>query len=285
MRKNISGVGFLLPAVLWMIVFTVFPLIYCVWLSLSSYRLGSEPLFAGISNYVKILSDYRLHNALIVTLKLVAAVVSIEFIAGFGLALLLNQEIRGKHFIRGIFTLPLFATPVALGYLGITIFKTEYGLIDSIFKYVHLPQIEWLSKPSNAFWSIAILDIWQWIPFCFIIFLAGLQSLPDSVYEAASLDGASGAQLLYHITIPLLAPVMGVILLLRLVEAFKIFDIVFSLTAGGPGKTTEVLSLFVYRVALRNFNLGYGSALAIFILIVEALISIILIKNIRSLFS
>jgi multiple sugar transport system permease protein len=275
---------FLLPAVIWILAFTVFPLGYAIVSSLYSYRFGRRNEFIGLDNYARLFTDENLHNSLWVTLIFVFFTVSIQMVLGFGLALLLNREMRGKNLLRAIMVLPLFATPVALGYLGITIFYETNGPINAALRQIGIFTVPWISNPFWAKVAIIIVDIWQWTPFVFLVSLAGLQGLPTEVYEAAEVDGAGGWQMFRRITLPLMAPTLWLILLLRLVDAFKVFDIPQSLTLGGPGRATEVYSMFTYRTGMRFFDHGYAAAQGFLLLVIVSVIVSLLFGRIRSLY-
>jgi multiple sugar transport system permease protein len=279
-----TKIFFILPAALWILAFTVFPLLYALYTSLFSFRFGKINQFVGLQNFGRLFTDANLHSDLRITLIFVASTVAAEMLLGFALALLLNQEMQGKNVLRAIMTLPLFATPVAVGYLGITIYFETNGPINAVLKALGGSGIPWLSHPVWALVAIIITDIWQWTPFVFLVSLAGLQSLPQDLYEAAEVDGASGWQLFRYITLPLMAPILWLILLLRLVEAFKVFDIPTSLTLGGPGRATEVYSLFTYRTALRFFDHGYAAAQGFLLLFIVMLIVSLLFGRIRELY-
>jgi multiple sugar transport system permease protein len=238
----------------------------------------------GLANFERLFIDQNLHSGLRVTLIFVVATVTVEMILGFLLALLLNRELRGKNILRALMTLPLFATPVAMGYLGITLYYEQNGPINEFIRFLGGQGIPWLSSPRWALIAVIILDVWQWTPFVFLVSLAALQSLSPDLYEAAEVDGASGWQLFHHITLPLMAPTLWLILLLRLVEAFKVFDIPTSLTLGGPGRATEVYSLFTYRTALRFFDHGYAAAQGFLLLFIVMLIVSLLFGQIRELY-
>lgn len=275
---------FLVPAVIWIVAFTVFPLLYALRTSFYSFRFGQINQFVGLDNFVRLFTDRNLHHGLRVTLIFVAVTVFVEMVVGFGLALLLNREMRGKNVLRAIMILPLFATPVAVGYLGITLYYERNGPINAFVRALGGSDIPWLSDPGWALISVMILDIWQWTPFVFLVCLAALQGLPQDLYEAARVDGGSGRQVFRYITLPLMTPILWLILLLRLVEAFKVFDIPTSLTLGGPGRATEVYSLFTYRTALRFFDHGYAAAQGFLLLIIVMLIVSLLFGRIRGLY-
>lgn len=275
---------FLGPAAIWILAFTIFPLLYAIYTSFFSFRFGQINQFVGLENFARLFRDANLHKSIRTTLIFVTSTVSIEMALGFGWALLLNREIQGKNVLRAIMTLPLFATPVAVGYLGITMYYEQNGPINSLIRSLGGGTIPWLSDPFWALAAVIILDIWQWTPFVFLVSIAALQSLPQDLYEAAEVDGASGFDLFRYITMPLMLPILWLILLLRLVEAFKIFDIPVSLTLGGPGRATEVFSLFTYRTALRFFNHGYAAAQGFLLLFIVMLIVTLLFGRIREIY-
>ncbi len=275
---------FLLPAVVWILAFTIFPLLYAIFSSLYSYRFGRRNQFIGLENFGRLFTDANLHNALRITLIFVFFTVAIQMLLGFGLALLLNREMRGKNILRAIMVLPLFATPVALGYLGITIFYETNGPINVLLRQFGIENIPWISNPFWAKVAIILVDIWQWTPFVFLVSLAGLQGLPTEVYEAAEVDGANGWELFRRITLPLMAPTLWLILLLRMVDAFKVFDIPQSLTLGGPGRATEVYSMYTYRTGMRFFDHGYAAAQGFLLLVIVSIVVSLLFGRIRSLY-
>lgn len=274
---------FLLPAALWTLFFTIFPLFYSLRLSFFRYVLGKPPQFIGFGNFLRAFRDYKVAEAAEVTLIFIIVAIPAEMLLGMGLALLFNQEIRGRRFFRTILTIPLFFTPVAIGLLGLTIFYEEGGPINSFLALVG-EKIPWISHPTWAMVAILLVEIWQWTPFVFLVLLAGLQGLPEDVYESAILDTSSGWQLFRWITLPMLQPVIIIAFLLRLIEAVKVFDVAYSLTAGGPGTSTQVYSLFVYRVAMKFFDLGYASSLAYLLLIAMSLVITFFFRQMREIY-
>lgn len=275
---------FLSPAIIWILLFTIFPLLFAVYNSFFSFRFGVVNQFVGLENYRRLFTDSNLHNALVVTLRFVTVTVTLEMLLGFGLALLLNREMRGRSVLRAIMILPLFATPVAMGYLGITLFYEANGPINSVVRALGGNDIPWLSNPFWAPVAVMLIDIWQWTPFVFLVSLAALQGLPQDLFEAADVDGASGWNKFRRVTLPLMAPTLWLILLLRLIESFKVFDIPTSLTLGGPGRATEVYSLFTYRTALRFFDHGYAAAQGFLLLVIVSIIITLLFSRIRSIY-
>ncbi len=275
---------FIGPAVVWILAFTIFPLLYALYTSLYSFRYGQRLGFTGLENFARLFTDSNLLSSLRITLTFVVGTVTVQMVLGVALALLLSREIRGSNVIRGVATLPLFATPVAVGYLAITLYYERNGPLNSLIRALGGENIPWLSDPTWALVAVILVDIWQWTPFVFLITLAGLQSLPSELYDAASVDGASAAQNFRFLTLPLLAPLLWLILLLRMVEAFRVFDIPTSLTLGGPGRATEVYSLYTYRTALRFFDHGYAAAQGILLLVIVMFIVTLIFTRVRELY-
>jgi len=301
---------FLLPAVLWVLAFTVFPLGYSLYLAffkieskvevtrervpvldeqgepvlLSSGQPRTRTIvhreqvdtseFVGGFNFQRLLDDPQVATAIRVTAIFVLIAVPAELALGFLLALLFNQRLFARPALRTIMILPIFATPLAVGYLFFTIFYEEGGPLGFL-------GIPFLSDPNWALFSVILVDVWQWTPFCFLVFLAALQGVPDELYEAARIDGASNFDMLTRVLLPLLQPTILIVLLLRLAEALKLFDVPFALTGGGPGIATQSYSFLAFRVGLRYFDLGYASAMAYVLLIVVMIIVTLFFRRLR----
>jgi multiple sugar transport system permease protein len=273
------------PGILWVLAFTIFPLLYSLRLSFMRARLGQPQTFNGLKNYARAFSDYRFWNSFKITIIFVLASVVLTVLLGLGLALLFNRPMRGQRVFRSLFTMPLFAAPIAMGYLGLTIFHEQVGAVNTVLRalgVVNLPP--WFSDVWLARLTIVLVDVWQWTPFCFLVLLAGLQGLPEEIYEAATLDSSSGWDIFRFVTLPLLAPVLFTVTMLRLVEAVKILDIPFSMTNGGPGAATQTLSFYIYLTGLRNFNAGYASALAYLLLLMVLIISLFFFNRLRQIY-
>ena len=273
---------FILPSVLWLLVITAFPLIYSLLLSFLSTGASAWGKFVGLQNYIALFKNYRFWNSLRITIMFVASAVGIEMALGIGLALLLNTEIKARKFFRTLFMTPLFATPLALGYLGLILFSEASGPINTFLYTLGLKKILWFTNPKAALLSIVIVDVWKWSPFCFLVILAALQGVPQQIYEAAKLESTSHVAIFKYITLPLIAPALLTVFLLRTIEAFKVLDIPYALTSGGPGITTEAYSLYTYKVGLRFFNFGPASALAYFLMGIILIFCIFFFSKIRS---
>lgn len=273
---------FVLPGILWVLSFTIFPVLYSLRLSFMRARLGRPSKFIGLQNYIDAFQDYRFWNALEVSLIFVIASTAFTVLVGLGLALLFNREMRGQRVFRALFTMPIFTSAIAVGYLGLTIFHEQVGAVNTVLIALGMTDPpKWFSNVWLARVAVLLVDTWQWTPFCFLVILAGLQALPEEIYEASWLDTSSNWAIFRYITLPLIAPILLTVTMLRLVETFKMLDIPFSLTSGGPGSATQTYSFFVYLVGLRNFNQGYASALAYILLIIMMSITIVFFNRLR----
>jgi multiple sugar transport system permease protein len=205
------------------------------------------------------------------------AVVLCETVLGVGLALALDRELRGMSIIRTIFILPMMVAPIVVGLIWRFLYNEQFGPLNQVLTGLGLPAVSWLSSPDLALVSVIIADIWQWTPFIFILSLAALQSLPSSAIEAARIDGASPWQAIVFIKLPLMMPVIVVAALLRLIDAFKVLEVIYILTEGGPGLSTEILSLHIYKTAFVSQQLGRASALSNLLLVMVMAITLALV--------
>lgn len=255
----------LLPALILLLALTVFPMVELLWMSTSAISfenagLVREPAF--LQNLDKLFDDWIYRRALTNTLIFVIVSTSIEMVLGFALALAVSELIRGRGIVRTTMLLPILVPPVAIGSMWRLMYNPEFGVINSVFSWVGLGPFDLLGSTSTALMAIVVVDVWHWTPLVFLILLAGLEALPDDVMEASSIDGATYRQKLVHIIIPLMWPSLLVAFVFRSIVAFKVFDQVFLLTSGGPGTSTEVVSLYVYKVFFAENQLGYGAMLA-----------------------
>lgn len=228
--------------------------------------------------------DKDVSFTLSITYIFVIGAVAIEMVLGFLLALLFNREMRARNVLRTIITLPIFATPVAIGFLGRTIFYEGGGPVNSFLALFGITAPPWLSDPEWARYTTIITDVWEWTPLVFIIALAGLQGLPQDVTEASEVDGAGWWSTLRYITIPLMAPILWLILLLRTVDAFKVFDLVVAMTLGGPGQATRYYSYFNYQTARKQFFYGEAAAQAFLLLLIVLILVSLLWGRIRHIY-
>jgi multiple sugar transport system permease protein len=288
-RKERIKYLFVGPGIIWVLIFTMFPLLYSLRLSFFHARLGRPERFIWLENFGRAFTDYRFWSVVKVTIFFVGIDVLLTVLIGLLLALLvsrpLRKPLRGQRVIRSLLTMPLFTAPIALGYLGLTIFHEEVGAVNTVLRALGMLNLPaWFSDPWLARLAISLVDIWQWTPFCFLVILAGLQSLPDEMYEAAVLETSSGWQMFRYITLPLIGPVLFTVTILRMVETFKILDIPFSMTSGGPGMATQSYSYYIYLTGLRNFNTGYASSLAYILVAIMLAISLFFFRRLRQIY-
>jgi len=271
---------FLFPGLFTLIAIIIFPLVYTFRLSFSSWDVVQPSLdFIGFDNYVRVFNDMRFWESLVTLGTVVLSVVSIEYIIGFALALLLWQDIEKNRFFRILFIIPMMATPVIISVVWRTMFHESLGPINDLLAMMHLPTVPWLSKATSALIAVIIVDIWQWTSFIFILLLAGLLSLPREPYEAAAMDGANPFQTFWHVTFPMMAPITIGILIIRIIEASKIMETVYVLTSGGPGTSTETSAYYIFIRSLREFQIGYSSAMSIVYLLMMILALMLIAKG------
>ena len=259
---------FMVPAVVIMAMALIYPLGYMIWGSFRDWNPSQtigESEFVGLKNYITLANDSYFLESLTVTLKFAFFVVSFEMIIGVGLALLLDRNIRGMSLLRTLFILPMMIAPVVVGLMWRYMYHPTVGTFNRSLDSLGLPKVDWLG--DHALMSVIIADIWQWTPFIFILALAALQSLPRSALEASRIDGATPWQQIVHIKLPLMLPVLIVTGLLRLIDAFKVLEVILVMTEGGPGLSTEILALRISRTATEFRELGVAAAMSNYLLI------------------
>ncbi len=268
---------FLAPAGIILIFALLYPIGYLTMASFFDWRMGtpfSDAVFYGFKNYAWILKDPNFRESFMVTITFAFTVVVLEMVIGVGLALMLERPIRGMSVFRTIFILPMMIAPIVVGLVWRYMYNPQFGIFNKTLKKWGFEPIPWLSSPDWALPSVIIADIWQWTPFIFILSLAALQSLPRSSLEAARIDGASEWQQIIYIKIPLMMPVLVVAALLRMIDAFKVLEVIFIMTNGGPGLSTEIMSLQIYKTAFVSWELGRAAALSNILLAIVLVITL-----------
>lgn len=271
---------FLLPAVLFTVAVVIFPTLFGIYIASLDWNLSSfeGPHFNGFNNLIGMLHDTYYWNALGNMMFYVVAVLG-EYAIAFGLALLLNAEIRARKFFRVVFLLPLMLSPVAVSWMiGKSLMEYRFGPAATLARYLGWDNPAFFASPWIARLSIEAMDGWVSIPFIMIMLLAGLQGMPKEVLEAAKVDGASGWQSFWHVTFPLMLPVSITVLIIRIIFKLKLADIVINVTAGGPGGATDTVSSFIYRVYRDRSNVGYGTGLAMFYLVMIIVFLTVLLR-------
>ncbi len=246
------------------------PLLTALALSFTEYNLtlSTFPTFVGIQNYVQgVVTDGQFLNALINTTVFVVAAVSLEFLLGFGLALLLWEKFPGRGIFRAVLLTPMFIAPVAVGLMFRFIFNSQMGVIPELLGFVGLGDLGWFTDPTLAMLVMVLGDVWQWTPYMVILLLAGLQALPSEPYEAARIDGASSFEQFYEITLPLMRPVIAATLIIRIIDASKVFAKIYTMTSGGPGVATETLAWYIYKTGFQSYHLGIAASQSVTVLL------------------
>jgi multiple sugar transport system permease protein len=263
----------LLPCVLFLAVFALWPILNAFWTSVHRLRLDQPALgmpFVGAHQYVRALADPDARHALRVSLIYVLTTVSAQFIFGLGIALVIHRMNRGRDAVRTIALLPWTMAPVLVGQMWRWLFSDQAGVINDLLHRVGLvgQQVIWLGSPALAFLAVIVAATWSAGSYMALILLAGLQGIPDEMYEAAALDGAGSVQAFFAVTLPMLRGAIMVALVLRTLAALQALDLPFSLTGGGPGNATETFALFIYKNTFQFLDFGYGAALSVVLLVI-----------------
>jgi multiple sugar transport system permease protein len=269
------------PTLLLVLLLGIYPLVYAVWVSLSKFETAtmSPGPFAGLTNYVKIFSDWHFWNVLQVTGLFVLIVVPLELVLGLIVAVAFDVNNPWLRYLRSFLIIPTMIAPVSIGILWRLMYQSETGIINYFLSQVGVGEVLWLASPRVALWAVALVDIWEWTPFMFLILLAGLRGLPGDVIEAARVDGASSTQSFFYIKLPLLKNVVLVATLLRVLDAVRTYDTIYVLTRGGPAGATDLYSMYTFRQAFTHFNIDTAAALSIvFLILLSLLVPLVFIR-------
>jgi len=287
LQKRGASILFLVPAMVTLLGITVFPLLYELRLAFSSWELtiSTESEFIGFQNFIDIfLNDKRFWSSMRVTAILTGGGVTIQLILGTGLALLLNRLHAWRTPFVSLLLIPVMIAPVVAGFQFRMIYHDQFGPLNYMIELLTFGKwrgFAWVADPNVALTAVMLTDVWQWTPFLMLIVLAGLQSISPELYEAARVDGATPWGSFRHITVPLLLPFVVIGILIRAMDCFKLFDIIYLVTGGGPGNITETVSFYTYLQGFKFFSLGYTAALAFVQLIVIIIIAQIFLKFLR----
>jgi ABC-type sugar transport system permease subunit len=266
-RKQWEPLGFASPSLALIGLVIVFPLGYAFWLSLRNFDLsvGPDSDFVGGQNYVEALvKDGRFLDSVWNTALIIAPSLVLELLLGLGLALLLGRVLRGRPIITALLAIPAMVSPVMAAMAWRMMFGVKYGAINNLGLQLGLLDVyfDWFSSPALAVFTVVLVEVWHNTPFMMLVLLAGLQSIPQELYDAAKADGASGWRSFWYITLPLLKFTMAVGLMIRMIDLTKLFGLIFVLTYGGPGSSTETVAFNTYLVGFKDFRMSYASALS-----------------------
>jgi multiple sugar transport system permease protein len=261
---------FVLPALVVVLAIIIFPWVFTVWMSLNEWKVGAPTTFVGFANYQRLPNDPRFLEAVWHTLVYTVLSVVLPLIFGTFAAVVFHNRFPLRGFLRGVFILPMMATPVAIALIWTMMFHPQLGVLNYLLTLVGLPKSLWVFHPDTVIPALVMVETWQWTPLVMLIVLGGLAALPTEPYESALIDGASVWQIFRHITLPLITPFLFIAGVIRMIDALKSFDIIFAITQGGPGSASETVNLYLYSVAFVYYDVGYGSAIALvfFVLIV-----------------
>jgi multiple sugar transport system permease protein len=273
------------PAVLLILALSVYPLVFSVWVAFVNYDFQIPGhAFVGLGNFGQIVNDPLAWSSLLTTVLISLAAVTIEFVLGLGLALATVDKFRGRGLVISILIVPLFISPVIVGQSWAMFLQRPFGPADYLLSKLlgHPVTISWLTEAPWNFVAIIVADVWQWTPFMFVILLAGLAAIPPHLYEAAELDGVSHRQAFLYITLPQLAPIILLAITFRLLDAVKLFDVIFMLTGGGPGTMTYTTAFYLYQIGFQQFHLSAATAGSwLFLLLLAAVITILVRRLLR----
>ena len=269
----------LLPTILYLLIWTIWPLVYAVGVSLFRYNLMRPDLikFVWLANYARAFNSSVFKGSLEVSATFTVAAVSSQFLLAFFLALVLDRTMRGIGLLRTLFIIPVFLSPTVVGLLWRNMYFADRGVVDYLFTRVGLPAVHWVGQASTSMAGVLIMDAWEWTPFVALVLLAGIQSVPPDIREAAELDGLNTFQYAWRILLPTLRPVILVVLLIRMIDTFKTFDSIWNLTRGGPGISTYMLSIFATQTGLTGGEIGLATAMAVLMAVVSSIVGLVLV--------
>ena len=273
--ENLYGLAFVGPLIIGLIVFTYGPVIYSAWLSLNEGDYLRPPVFVGLANYARALQDELVGRALLNTAYYVIITVPVGIALALLLATAMNQKLRGIVFYRAIYFLPTITSAVAISLMWAWMYNPQFGLINTTLKAIGIKGPKWLASPDWAMPAIMIMAIWRGLGYNMLLFLAGLQSIPKELMEAAEIDGANAAQRFFRITLPLLSPTTFMLVVLSIIGGFQIFEYSYVMTRGGPLYSTLTAVLMIYQKGFETFEMGYASALAYLLFAIILVLTVI----------
>ena len=273
-----------LPAVIVLLLLTIYPFIYLVYVSLHIWPISPNlpKIFLGFGQFTYLFSDPSFIESMQVTISLTVVGVSLQISLGTLLAILLSTKTKFINYFTLPFMIPVFIAPVVVGLIWKFMFNYDLGILNYLLNVIGLESINWLGTTTSAFWSVVLIDTWQWTPFTTLIIKAGLDSVDPTPQEAAYVDGATRFQIFRFVTFPTIAPIFTVALLFRTLDAFKAFDIIYVVTRGGPGGSTYVLGYNIWKTAFYQNQLGLSAAMSVIMIIIATIFALILVKIMKS---
>jgi len=272
---------FVVPALVVVVGVIVFPWAFTLWMSVHEWKVGGAPAFNGLANYLRLPGDPRFLESVWHTVVYTTLSIVLPLVFGTLAACIFHARFPLRGLLRGIFILPMMATPVAIALVWTMMFHPQLGVLNYLLSLVGIPPQLWVFAPATVIPSLVLVETWQWTPLVMLIVLGGLAAIPTEPYESALIDGASVWQVFRHITLPLITPFLFIAAMLRMIDAVKSFDIIFAITQGGPGTASETINLYLYSVAFAYYDVGYGSAIAVvfFVLIVALAAALLVLRR------
>ena len=261
--SRLTYLWFVAPALVATFALIVFPWLFTLYMSVHDWDAGGAGAFVGLGNYAGMLADERFQLSVIRTLYYTVLTVVAPLVLGTIAAVLLHRQFRFRGLVRGIFLLPMMATPVAVALVWAMMFHPQYGVLNYLLEVVGLPPSLWVYAPETVIPALALVETWQWTPFCMLIVLGGLAAIPTDPYESANIDGANTWQMFRHITLPLVMPFILIAGVLRTIDALKAFDTIYPITQGGPGVASETINIYLYLQAFSYTHVGNASAVVV----------------------
>jgi len=276
-RRRRSYYLFVVPALVVVGAVIIFPWLFTVWMSLFDWKIGSVAHFVGLDNYLGLATNQRFLESIVHTFYFTALAVVVPLILGLIAALIFHREFPFRGVLRGIFTMPMMATPVAVALVWTMMFHPQQGVLNYLLSVVGLPPSLWVYSPTWVIPSLVLVEIWHWTPLVMLIVLGGLAALPTEPYESARLDGASEWQLFRYITLPLIAPFLVIAAVIRTIDALKAFDTIYVISQGGPGTASETINLYLYLQAFAFYNVGNASAVVVVFFVIILALALLLL--------
>ncbi len=268
---------FVIPALVVISAVIVFPWVFTLWMSVHRWTLGQEQSFIGFDNYIRLASDVRFWESLWHTLIYTVLSVVAPLFLGTLAALVFDAQFPLRGFLRGVFVMPMMATPVAIALVWTMMFHPQLGVLNYLLSFIHIGPLEWIYNQSTVIPSLVLVETWQWTPLVMLIVLGGLAAVPREPYESAEIDGANAWQKFRYLTMPMIAPFLMIAVIIRSIDAVKSFDIIYAMTQGGPGTASETINIYLYNTAFSYYDIGYGSAMAIVFFIIIVALSFVLL--------
>ncbi len=276
-RRRRSYRLFIAPALVVVGAVIVFPWLFTLWMSVFDWKIGSVAHFVGLENYEKLIVNRRFLEAVVHTFYFTALAVVVPLFLGTAAALIFHREFPFRGVLRGVFIMPMMATPVAVALVWTMMFHPQQGVLNYLLSLVGMPPSLWVYSPALVIPSLVMVEVWHWTPLVMLIVLGGLAALPTEPYESARLDGASEWQLFRYVTLPLVAPFLVVAAVIRTIDALKTFDTIYVITGGGPGTASETINLYLYLQAFAFYNIGTASAVVVVFFVIVLALALLLL--------